>query len=87
MSLARLDIRHWSWPAWLQKRAGLEGSQEACGVGRAWEALGEKHAERLLTSPSGERGKLAEPRIKTVVDLLHQRRLDYQRPGRGQYKL
>lgn len=68
-----------SWPAGVQKRAGLEGSQEACVVARAWEALGEKHAEQPPTSPSGGRGKPAEPRTEAVIDL--QRRWIIKDPG------
>lgn len=65
----------------VQKRAGLESSQEACGVERAWEALGEKHAERPPASPSAGRGKQAEPRTKAVIDLLLQRRWIIKDPG------
>lgn len=65
----------------VQKRAGPESSQEACGVERAWEALGEKHAARPPASPSGGRGKQAEPRTKAVIDLLLQRRWIIKDPG------
>ena len=57
-------------------------AREACGVGRPWEALEEKHAKRPPALPRGGRGRQPEARTKAVL-ALHQRRLDYQRRGRG----
>lgn len=51
-------------------------------MGRPWEALEEKHGKRPPALPRGGRGRQPEARTKAVLD-LHQRRLYYQRRGRG----